>query len=163
VRIHYARRVGENEGADTFFFDLQDIDNRDLRACREAHRRVRGRQSFFLRVFLLVFYYTSELRACCESDSFDLRKVIFPWTQGGFTEEGIAIVVEGGPFRAGRSSQIMVRRPGGSAVQIIDGGALQPGIRENRRRPATSCGYDARRGPDAARGGFEVRPLPKGC
>jgi hypothetical protein len=98
-------------------------------------------------------------------DSYDLREVLFPGRKGK-PEEGVAIVVDGGPF-PGRAlePQIIVGDQEAELVQILDGGARIRGIlrKPPSRGDELVVRYDPQTEGRTRLERFEVRPLPKGC
>jgi hypothetical protein len=98
-------------------------------------------------------------------DGYELRAVLFP-DERGKTQEGIAIVVSGGPFPTrALDPQIHVGGQEAELVQLLDGGARVRGIL--RKPPARGdelvVHYDVQTEARARIEQFEVRPLPKGC
>ena len=98
-------------------------------------------------------------------DRYDLLEVLFPGRKGD-AEEGIAIVVEGGPFpERALLPQIVVGGQEAELVQILDGGARIRGILRKPPSPGDELvvRYDPQMEGRTRIERFEVRPLPKGC
>lgn len=98
-------------------------------------------------------------------DDYELREVLFPGEKGR-TEEGVAIVVSGGPF-PGRAvlARMFVGDQEAELVQRLDDGARIRGILREPPAPGDELlvTYGDEMQGRARLERFEVRPLPKGC
>jgi hypothetical protein len=98
-------------------------------------------------------------------DRYQLREVLFPG-KGGKTQQGIAIVLEGGPFPVrALEPEIFVGDQEAELVQVLDGGARIRGILRSPPAPRDEIvvRYDPVTEGRAWIERSEVRPLPKGC
>jgi hypothetical protein len=98
-------------------------------------------------------------------DGYELREVLFP-DEKGRAQEGVAIVVAGGPF-PGRAvlARMFVGDEEAELVETLDGGARIRGILRERPSPGDELlvTYGDEMQGRARLERFEVRPLPKGC